>query len=383
MISDHFQIDFEHIRIVAYNCLSLFNINKFPIRIVPLFDKFDDLILIPYSQATAAENISIAELEEKVTHSDDAATLKRGNKFFVFYNDNTFEKTVERIRYSIIHELGHIALNHFNDERTLLTSSAMSDEEYKRLEVEANFFAAEFLSPKALIPSEWKVSEIQSIFRVSKDSAIKTQHFISQNLWFQDKTYSEITPKNYEFYSSDALETVLPPFCTIRQAFNTSGFAFCNNCFSFTRVSPHQENIYCCVCGKQLKNKVYDKKYLFTIYDLEVRDLKNYTSIKLNDAGKAMECPICHASQKEEGEYCDVCGTYLINRCTGNQETVFNYPNLGEPCENGKILGGRSRYCRYCGCMSTFYQQGILPSYDEDTMSTEEPFTLVKDKQPF
>lgn len=376
---DYSKINFEHIRIVAYNCLSLFKVSKFPIRIVPLFDKFEDLILIPYTQAASAKNISVNELEEKVTHSNDAATLKRGNKFFVFYNDNTYEKTVERIRFSIIHELGHIALNHFDDEKTLLTRSALSNEKYERLEVEANFFAAEFLSPKALIPPEWKVSEIQSIFRVSEDSAIKTQHFISQNLWFQNRVYSEIIKKDYKFYSSDTLETLLPPFCTIKQAFNTSGFVFCNNCFSFTRVSPHQETIYCCVCGNQLKNKVYDKQYLFTIYDLEVRNLKNYTSIKLNDIGKAMECPNCHALQEEKGEFCDVCGVYLINRCTGNPDTGFGYNNLGEPCENGKILGGRSRYCRYCGCMSTFYQQGILPSYSDDATSTE----VTTDTQPF
>lgn len=385
MISDHFQIDFEHIRKVAYSCLSLFKIKDFPIRVLPLFDKFSDLILIPYTQAVSRGSISVAELEEKVTHSDDAATLKRGDRYFIFYNDNTDKKTVERIRYSIIHELGHIALNHFQYKKTVLTRSAMSNEEYDRLEIEANFFAAEFLSPKALIPPEWEVSKIEANFRVSKDSATKTQQFISRNAWFQNRTYPEIENTNYDFYPSESLGVLLPPCCTISQIFNTSGFAFCSNCQSFTRISPQQDIVFCCICGQKLKNTFFASDHLFKIYDLEIRNLKNYTSIKLNSIGKAMECPKCHAAQTEEGEYCDVCGAYLINRCTGHTETGFNYNNLGEPCEKGKILGGRSRYCRYCGCMSTFYEQGILPSYN-DEIDKEEAFTPNTDnktKLPF
>ena len=381
---DYSQINFEHIRTVAYSCLSLFKIDKFPIRIVPLFDKFDDLILIPYTQAANAKNISVTELKEKVTHSDDAATIERGGKFFIFYNDNTYEETVERIRYSIIHELGHIALNHFQDDRTLLTRSAMSDDEYDKLEVEANFFAAEFLSPKALISPSWGINKIQAAFRVSKGSAIKTQQFISHNSWFQDKSYPEIEKEQCEFYFSESLDKLLPPFCTIKQGFCTVGFAFCDNCQSFTRVSSQQDNIFCCTCGKKLKNTFFNYSNLFTIYDLEVRNLQAYTSVQLNKNGKAMECPKCHSIQREEGEYCDICGTYLINRCTGHPDTGFSYNNLGEPCKDGKILGGRSRYCRYCGCMSTFYEQGILPSYTEEINSRSS--SSAKDKiiqQPF
>lgn len=352
----------------------MFDIKNFPIRIIPLFGRFDRITLIPYTQAAAKERITINELISKVTRSDDAATLKRADKYFVFYNDSTYEKTVERIRYSIIHELGHIALNHFRDERTLLTRSAMSNEEYEKLEVEANFFAAEFLSPKALISTKWKVSEIQAVFRVSKDSATKTQQFILRNPWFQNRIYSEIDNKQYKFYPSRSLDTLLPPCCTLKQAFKTSGFAFCKKCQSLTRVSPKQSKVYCCVCGERLENVFFDDGHLFTIYDAEVRNMKTYSSIKLNDSGKAMECPQCHASQEEKGEFCDICGTYLINRCTGHPEKGFNYNDFGEPCEEGKILGGRSRYCRFCGCMSTFYQQGILLEYKEDVTSEKNPF---------
>lgn len=366
---DYSTINFEHIRMIAYHCLSLFNVNKFPIRILPFFNQFDNLILIPYEKAVASENISIAELKNKVTHSDDAATLKRANRYFIFYNDNTFEKTTERIRYSIIHELGHIMLNHFQDDRTLLTRSAMSDDEYDKLEIEANFFAAEFLSPKALITPSWSVNEIQSFFRVSEDSATRTHHFISQNLWFQNKIYSEIENGNYDFYSSKKLDILLPPCCTFGQYLSTKGFVFCKNCQSFTRVSKQQNAIFCCICGKEIHEICYCYDHLFTIYDLEVRNLKDYTSIQLNDSGKTLECPRCHATQKEDGEFCDVCGAYLINRCTGHPEVGFPYNDLGTPCKEGKVLGGRSRYCRYCGCKSTFYEQGFLPSYTDDTVN--------------
>lgn len=254
---DYSQINFEHIRMVAYHCLSLFDINNFPIRVIPFLKQFDDLVLIPYKKAAASENISIAELRDKVTHSDDAATLKRADKYFIFYNDNTLEKTTERIRYSIIHELGHIVLNHFQDNRTLLTRSAMSDDEYDKLEVEANFFAAEFLSPKVLIPPQWGVKEIQAVFRVSKDSAAKTQQFISHNPWFQDKSYSEIEKEKCKFHFSESLDTLLPPCCTFGQYMSTEGFIFCNNCQSFTRVSKQQNMLFCCVCGKRITGFCY------------------------------------------------------------------------------------------------------------------------------
>lgn len=78
----------------------------------------------------------IAEL-----NSPDAATLFSNTKIAILYNDTV--AIPERIRFSLCHEIGHLILEHFID----FDIDNLSSAEKAVLELEANVFAANLMSP--------------------------------------------------------------------------------------------------------------------------------------------------------------------------------------------------------------------------------------------
>lgn len=118
-------------------------------------------------------------------NSDAVSCIDSNNKIMIFYNDI---KLPERIRFSLMHELGHIVLEH-------LERSAIA-------EIESNFFAAYSLAPTAIIdyfnPST--PQEIAKRFYVSTECA---ENRMEQYKLWKDKG-------QYSYYSCD--EEFLPLF---------------------------------------------------------------------------------------------------------------------------------------------------------------------------
>lgn len=62
------------------------------------------------------------------------------NRHLIFLSDELFEERDAQIRYTILHEIGHVMLNHRNSIGVEQTQS-----EIKRQEIEADQFAKKFL----------------------------------------------------------------------------------------------------------------------------------------------------------------------------------------------------------------------------------------------
>ncbi len=72
--------------------------------------------------------------------SESATIFAYNGRYIIFYNE---QEKMERVRFSIGHELGHRLLGHdFN---------LPLGEQYSRQEVETNFFAAQLLMPEQII----------------------------------------------------------------------------------------------------------------------------------------------------------------------------------------------------------------------------------------
>lgn len=101
------------------------SIKQFPINCFSVLKSLE-IPLYPYS--------SLSEIKQKSCHliSDDAFIFSNG----IYYNDSV--KLDRRLRFSLMHELGHLILKHkdFQDQEN---------------EHEANFFASHFLAPRMLI----------------------------------------------------------------------------------------------------------------------------------------------------------------------------------------------------------------------------------------
>jgi len=134
---------------VFVNC----NIKQIPINGFEIANKLG-IILIPYSAFSEEKKKKLIEEDE------DGFVVKRGGKFYIYYND---DKSYGRINFTILHEIGHVVLNH----------TQQSD----LAEAEANFFAKYAIAPPVLIEKYCnhmsnlgKLGWIFNNFRVSETS---------------------------------------------------------------------------------------------------------------------------------------------------------------------------------------------------------------------
>lgn len=93
--------------------------------------------VVPYSQLKRHERLkALAESEDGYSsmYLDPSTGMFRWR---IFYNDRY---GIERVRWTIMHEIGHIYLDHFS-----------SCKSYEEMESEANFFARNALAPLPLV----------------------------------------------------------------------------------------------------------------------------------------------------------------------------------------------------------------------------------------
>lgn len=123
----------------------------------------------------------------------DADILSVNGSYKIIYNP--FIQSRERKRYTIAHEIGHIVLGHFRNDKLILSRGTLSDEEYDVIEKEADFFAAEMLMPIPVVKKMGlqKAEEIQEVFRVSKQAALNREKDLKW--WGYLKIADELGPE--------------------------------------------------------------------------------------------------------------------------------------------------------------------------------------------
>lgn len=146
--------DFDKPRIglardLARKLLKTAKINAYPIRLKDIAKLVPDLI------------IDGDELEDEI--SGMQATYKGIS--FIRYNSN---HPVKRNRFTVAHELGHAVMGHTSE----CTRGSFGSK--NPIEIEANQFAAELLTPlsflKKAISTHTTVDQLAKVFWVSKDS---------------------------------------------------------------------------------------------------------------------------------------------------------------------------------------------------------------------
>lgn len=124
------------------------NICQLPVKLIKII-KIYKWEVIPYSKAIKEGQVDFSE-------SFSGTYLKINDTFFIIYNDT---HSIERQRWTIAHEIGHIILNHKLSNETS--------------EAEANYFAKQLLIPLAVL-NYYKansVNKITELFNVSSEAA--------------------------------------------------------------------------------------------------------------------------------------------------------------------------------------------------------------------
>ncbi|MCL2056009.1 MAG: hypothetical protein FWH02_02175 [Oscillospiraceae bacterium] len=102
-----------------------------------------------------------------------------------------------------------------------------------------------------------------------------------------------------------------------------------------------------------------------------------YRKIRLDESGKAVICPYCSNEEQTPGEYCMICGSEIINRCTDLYDELSG-ETVKENC--GEVLPGNARYCYKCGNPGTFYRRGWLKDWrSENTRKAIENINIAVD----
>ena len=104
---------------------------------------------------TKLRKLKISEYDEIMKNNLGFVELNKDGRYIIFYND---EVIVERQRFTIAHEIGHILLNHFNVP-------------IENREQEANMFAARLLMPICVL-YECNIESIDELKRMCKVSSI-------------------------------------------------------------------------------------------------------------------------------------------------------------------------------------------------------------------
>ena len=249
--------------------------------------------------------------------------------------------TSRRFRWSIAHEIGHYVLKH---------PKPRTDEEALIYDDEAETFAKYLLIPYPAL----RLHNIRSSEELRKlcDISFEASQigYTSYLQWLDTAHYKKSDCIYYE---------------NIRELF--SKFIVCNKCKTITPTISRGN--HCHICGS--------KKFSYAINVPE--EIMIYDEIMLNNKFKTSVCPICENEETHiDGNFCQICGTYIKNRCSALSDEFNGYGI--EDCPGYEGLPGNARYCPHCGAPSTFLLNKLLSPWNEQPRPlTEEEIHKLLD----
>lgn len=170
---------YEEIKFEVVDMFQRYNISCVPISGFEIAKKMG-VKIIPYSAyTTPIRNLLLKESEDGFFVEPTKGDL------FIFYND---EKDYGRINNTIMHEIGHIVLNHSED-------SELAESEVK-------FFAKYALVPPVLV-HKFKIdnpTDIADIFQVSFEAACYAYSYYKKWLEYGGDDYTDYEEKTLQLF---------------------------------------------------------------------------------------------------------------------------------------------------------------------------------------
>lgn len=314
--------------------------DSLPVDVKVLF-KPPSYLLYDVAQAEHITQMSIP-IEFWNNDTVDALTCYFAGVFITIYK--TAGRTLQRIRFSIAHELGHIVLNHLTEFEQPNSFSIFNSHAYHVLEREADMFAAELLAPTPLLKEMGllDVANIQRVCDISESAADITISDLNLDLNVSETDRNAVLRKFHRFLFTNEYNKKLVEL-------------ICPNCRS--KVQP--ESHFCHICGKNITTRLHGSPRTFS----KPQTTRN---------GRLLFCTQCGNDSFRGGQaQCHKCGQPLYNKCT-------------EP-EHKKLLSGSARYCSVCGRKTTYFESGILSDWTKDILIREHEnnyFRKSKDGLP-
>ena len=152
-------VEYEFIKGEVIHIFEKYNIKCIPVSGFEIASKMK-ITLIAYS------SLSRKKLKTAMEVSEDGFFIEKDGREYIFYND--IDRCYERQNWTILHEIGHIVLDH--------TGHSEHEED------EANFFAKYAIAPPVLVHKIGAESpqDIYEIFDISFEAAVYAyEHYCS------------------------------------------------------------------------------------------------------------------------------------------------------------------------------------------------------------
>lgn len=175
---------YEQIKMEVAKIFVKCNLKQVPITGFEIANKLG-IVVIPYSAFEEEKRLKLIEEDE------DGFYVKKDGKYYIYYND---KKDYGRINFTILHEIGHIVLDH--------------TQQSELAEAEANFFAKYTIAPPVLVDlfrnetSYWELLlSICENFRVTQ-----TAGYYCFKYYLQWKAHFNSVNREYKEYEKMILE---------------------------------------------------------------------------------------------------------------------------------------------------------------------------------
>lgn len=152
------------------------------------------------SEVARDMNISINHLMQDILNTKDGIAIycPKTDEYCILYNDKI--KTPGRIRWTMMHEIGHIVLNHLDNENTAIAKGTLSEEEYVVFEKEADFFASLVLAPPIVLHNLniQSPKEIKNICQLSAEASFYRYDYYTRWKTFAPVEEDQSVLKNFQ-----------------------------------------------------------------------------------------------------------------------------------------------------------------------------------------
>ncbi|MCD7762781.1 MAG: ImmA/IrrE family metallo-endopeptidase [Lachnospiraceae bacterium] len=364
---------FDFVTQTAYKFLLECGYTRFPISPYDVLDELKDYVVcLPWSKA------------KKVMKSEDPFHLRqqkaegrtirmRSTGLYYIIYDDVKVSSPDRISWTIMHEIGHVILGHLIEfSETALNRGGMTSEQYGVLEVEAHYFAAEFLMPTAILKyfTGITVDEIALLFGVSDEAAEKKYKRVFETDYLPSGKHDKLVLRNfYKFLITETDEAIY------RSIYRAWGMPWkskyvpvcrkCPECYSYIDDSKAHNCPYCggVIERSVMYNNMFERmksRSEFTKIPGTKHHRYPYSeelTINGSKRTKVTVCPTCLNHDFSSGAtHCRICGNPLINEADCIDD-CFSKEDGRETSSNTWYPIFEKRYQRLISYRGVYYRE--------------------------
>ncbi len=340
----------------------------FPLDIRRLLKSFRHQVqLIPYSALadTTSQSGDGSEISPKMLSEDGFSIRMRdvlidpptgpatASLWRIYYNEALLES---RMRFTLMHELGHVVLNHHQILDADTFDGLQDNPIYRAADNQADRFSISILAPA---PAVWRLLRDHGFSYPARNGLeweIRDRDAPMLRNLGTDPDPVQLLTTAFGISQTAALRRLneLPDELKLWKELDPSLYSRIENL-------PYRSGWFCWVCGTQRRSSAPYCSGCGKAGNFQYKDYGKFTrpSIPLRENGQFAFCSVCgNGDYEADALYCPICGSPVINECENRHYTDGDFIRSGM-----NVVRGTHRcrpadiYCPECGVTTRFGSQ--------------------------